>query len=75
MLNDQNADWEALIAELRKKQTDYLEERKNRILEIEELIKTLRTNHTEEFNALKLKLMQEVQVLNWLTIDILWHPC
>lgn len=50
------------MAELRKKQEDYLEERKKRIAELEELIQRLRTSHTEEFNALKLRLTTEVQV-------------
>ncbi|VDD81509.1 unnamed protein product [Mesocestoides corti] len=61
LLNEQNADWEAFMEELKKKQVDYLEERKSRIIELEDLIKKLRTNHTEEFNALKLRLMTEVQ--------------
>ncbi|KAL5971358.1 Dynein regulatory complex protein 1 [Taenia solium] len=62
LLKEQTTDWEDFMAELRKKQEDYLEERKNRIAELEELIQRLRTNHTEEFNALKLRLTTEVQV-------------
>ncbi|KAH9278635.1 Dynein regulatory complex protein 1 [Echinococcus granulosus] len=61
LLREQTTDWEDFMRELRKKQEDYLEERKNRITELEELIQKLRINHTEEFNALKLRLTTEVQ--------------
>ncbi|KAL5106574.1 Dynein regulatory complex protein 1 [Taenia crassiceps] len=61
LLKEQTTDWEDFMVELRKKQENYLEERKNRIEELEELIQRLRTNHTEEFNALKSRLTTEVQ--------------
>ncbi|VDM30715.1 unnamed protein product [Hydatigera taeniaeformis] len=61
LLKVQTNDWEDFMAELKKKQENYLEERKNRIAELEELIQRLRTNHSEEFNALKLRLTTEVQ--------------
>ena len=63
LLQEQNNDWEDFMEALRKKQEDYLEERKNRIVELEGLIQKLRTNHSEEFNALKLRLSTEVQVM------------
>ncbi|VUZ41544.1 unnamed protein product, partial [Hymenolepis diminuta] len=44
-----------------KKQLDYLEERKHRIVELEDLIQKLRTNHSEEYNELNLRLSTEVQ--------------
>uniref|UniRef100_A0A0R3TW61 NYD-SP28_assoc domain-containing protein n=1 Tax=Rodentolepis nana TaxID=102285 RepID=A0A0R3TW61_RODNA len=61
LLNEQNGSWEDFIKELRKKQLDYLEERKRRIVELEDLILKLRTNHSEEYNELKLRLSTEVQ--------------
>ncbi|KAM7537547.1 hypothetical protein Aperf_G00000078963 [Anoplocephala perfoliata] len=61
LLNGQKDEWDEFIHELRKKQEDYLEERKNRVVELEDLIQKLRTNHSEEYNALNLRLSTEVQ--------------
>nr|CDS25510.1 coiled coil domain containing protein 164 [Hymenolepis microstoma] len=61
LLNEQDESWEDFIKELRKKQLDYLEERKHRIVELEDLIQKLRTNHSEEYNELNLHLSTEVQ--------------
>ncbi|VDL22821.1 unnamed protein product [Hymenolepis diminuta] len=61
LLNEQDRSWEDFMRELRKKQLDYLEERKHRIVELEDLIQKLRTNHSEEYNELNLRLSTEVQ--------------
>uniref|UniRef100_A0A0X3NRT0 Uncharacterized protein n=3 Tax=Schistocephalus solidus TaxID=70667 RepID=A0A0X3NRT0_SCHSO len=63
LLEIQNKDWDDFIEEIRKKQVDYLKERQARIEELDGLIHTLRTNHCQEFNALKLRLTTEVQQL------------
>ncbi|KAM3182260.1 hypothetical protein ACTXT7_012746 [Hymenolepis weldensis] len=61
LLNEQDKSWEDFMRELRKKQLDYLEERKHRIVELEDLIQKLRSNHSEEYNELNLRLSTEVQ--------------
>ncbi|VDK37971.1 unnamed protein product [Dibothriocephalus latus] len=49
----------AYTFELQEIEVDYLKERQARIEELDELIHTLRTNHCQEFNALKLRLTTE----------------
>ncbi|CAL8103686.1 unnamed protein product [Calicophoron daubneyi] len=63
LLAEQNAEWEALMHEVKQKQINYLNQHFIRIEEFEKELKDLRIRHSEEYNALKNSLETEVETL------------
>ncbi|KAF7258019.1 hypothetical protein EG68_04318 [Paragonimus skrjabini miyazakii] len=63
LLAEQNSEWEALMAEIKQKQINYLDEHFVRVEEFEKELDDLRIKHSEEYNSLKLSLESEVETL------------
>ncbi|KAF8569818.1 hypothetical protein P879_03852 [Paragonimus westermani] len=63
LLAEQNSEWEALMAEIKQKQINYLDEHFVRVEEFEKELDDLRIKHSEEYNSLKISLESEVETL------------
>ncbi|CAI2738817.1 unnamed protein product, partial [Dicrocoelium dendriticum] len=64
LIAEQKAEWEQLMAEVIRKQVNYLEQHRATAEEFDKELDELRTKHSEEYNALKVSLESEVEVSN-----------
>ncbi|KAL3314014.1 hypothetical protein Ciccas_007379 [Cichlidogyrus casuarinus] len=63
LLEEQTNEWHQLLSEIKRKQTQFLEDRNAKVEEIQDTLAQLRITHAEDYKVLKCKLENDVQTL------------